>query len=314
VAADGRVLATDGEPVRDERRTAIPVGDGRATLELHGGDLDAGSRRLLDVVVAQLAAALERADLAETAAEAGALAETDQVRSALLSAVSHDLRRPLASAVAALGGLRAAGDHLSEDDRRELIETADESLATLSVLVTDLLDVSRVQAGVLAISLAPVDAADVVIAALDELDLGPDEVELALDPELPALRADAVLLQRVLVNVLANAQRYTPEGVRVRIATSRLGGIAEIRVIDHGPGIAAERRTDMFSPFQRLGDTDNTAGLGLGLALSRGFAEGMGGTLVPEDTPGGGLTMVVTLPVAERDAEAVASGIREDAP
>ncbi|KTS04589.1 DUF4118 domain-containing protein [Microbacterium testaceum] len=314
VAADGRVLATDGEPVRDERRTAIPVGDGRATLELHGGDLDAGSRRLLDVVVAQLAAALERADLAETAAEAGALAETDQVRSALLSAVSHDLRRPLASAVAALGGLRAAGDHLSEDDRRELIETADESLATLSVLVTDLLDVSRVQAGVLAISLAPVDAADVVIAALDELDLGPDEVELALDPELPALRADAVLLQRVLVNVLANAQRYTPAGVRVRIATSRLGGIAEIRVIDHGPGIAAERRTDMFSPFQRLGDTDNTAGLGLGLALSRGFAEGMGGTLVPEDTPGGGLTMVVTLPIAERDAEAVASGIREDAP
>jgi two-component system, OmpR family, sensor histidine kinase KdpD len=314
IAADGRVLATDGEPVRDDRRTTVPVGDGRATLELHGGDLDAGTRRLLDVVVAQLAAALERADLAETAAEAGALAETDQVRSALLSAVSHDLRRPLASAVAALGGLRAAGDNLSDDDRRELIETADESLATLSVLVTDLLDVSRVQAGVLAVSLAPVDAADVVIAALDELDLGPDEVELALDPALPFLRADAVLLQRVLVNVLANAQRHTPEGVRVRIATSRLGGIAEIRVIDHGAGIAADRREDMFSPFQRLGDTDNTAGLGLGLALSRGFAEGMGGTLVPEDTPGGGLTMVVALPVAEDGAEAVASGIREDAP
>ncbi len=312
IAADGRVLATDGEPVRDDRRTTVPVGDGRATLELHGGDLDAGTRCLLDVVVAQLAAALERADLAETAAEAGALAETDQVRSALLSAVSHDLRRPLASAVAALGGLRAAGDNLSDDDRRELIETADESLATLSVLVTDLLDVSRVQAGVLAVSLAPVDAADVVIAALDELDLGPDEVELALDPALPFLRADAVLLQRVLVNVLANAQRHTPEGVRVRIATSRLGGIAEIRVIDHGAGIAAERREDMFSPFQRLGDTDNTAGLGLGLALSRGFAEGMGGTLTPEDTPGGGLTMVVALPVA--GAEAMASGTSRRTP
>jgi two-component system sensor histidine kinase KdpD len=303
LAADGRVLATDGEPVRDDRRTTIPVGDGRALLELHGGDLDAGGRRLLDVVVAQLAAALERAALAETAAEAGALAETDQVRSALLSAVSHDLRRPLASAVAALGGLRAAGDNLSDDDRRELLETADESLATLSVLVTDLLDVSRVQAGVLAVSLAPVDAADVVIAALDELGLGPDEVELALDPDLPSLRADGVLLQRVLVNVLANAQRYTPAGGRARIATSRLGGIAEIRVIDHGPGIAAERRDDMFSPFQRLGDTDNTAGLGLGLALSRGFAEGMGGTLTPEDTPGGGLTMVVALPVADASTD-----------
>ncbi len=297
VASDESVLATDGEPVRDGRATTIPIGDGRARLELHGRDLDATERRLLDVIVAQLAAALERTDLAETAAEAGILAETDQVRSALLSAVSHDLRRPLAAAVAALGGLRAAGDHLSEEDRRELLETADESLATLSVLVTDLLDVSRVQAGVLAVSLGPVDAAGVVLAALDELGLGPDEVELALDPDLPPLRADPVLLQRVLVNVLSNAVRFTPDGQRARVATSRLAGVAEIRVIDHGPGVAPERRSDMFAPFQRLGDTDNTVGLGLGLALSRGFAEGMGGTLTPEDTPGGGLTMVIALPV-----------------
>jgi two-component system sensor histidine kinase KdpD len=299
VASDESVLATDGEPVRDGRSTTIPIGDGRARLELHGRELDATERRLLDVIVAQLAAALERTDLAETAAEAGILAETDQVRSALLSAVSHDLRRPLAAAVAALGGLRAAGDHLSDEDRRELLETADESLATLSVLVTDLLDVSRVQAGVLAVSLGPVDAAGVVLAALDELGLGPDEVELALDQDLPPLRADPVLLQRVLVNVLSNAVRFTPGGQRARVATSRLGGVAEIRVIDHGPGVAPARRDDMFAPFQRLGDTDNTVGLGLGLALSRGFAEGMGGTLTPEDTPGGGLTMVVALPVAE---------------
>jgi two-component system sensor histidine kinase KdpD len=313
VASDGSVLATDGEPVRDGRATTMRVGDGRAVLELHGRDLDATERRLLDVVVAQLTAALERTDLAETAAEAGVLAATDQVRSALLSAVSHDLRRPLAAAVAALGGLRAAGDHLSADDRRELLETADESLATLSVLVTDLLDVSRVQAGVLAVSLAPVDAAGVVLVALDELGLGPDDVELALDPDLPPLRADPVLLQRVLVNVLSNAVRFTPDGGRARVATSRLGGVAEIRVIDHGPGVAPERRTDMFAPFQRLGDTDNTVGLGLGLALSRGFAEGMGGTLTPEDTPGGGLTMVIALPVAadphtaSRDPEGAAS-------
>jgi two-component system sensor histidine kinase KdpD len=312
VASDGTVLGTDGEPLRDGRRVELPVGDGRARLELHGRDLDATERRLLDVVVAQLAAALERTDLAETAAEAGVLAETDQVRSALLSAVSHDLRRPLAAAVAALGGLRAAGDHLSAEDRRELLETADESLATLSVLVTDLLDVSRVQAGVLAVSLAPVDAADIVLSALDELDLGPADVELALDPDLPALRADPVLLQRVLVNVLSNAVRFTPGGQRARVATSRLGEVAQIRVIDHGPGVAPERRGDMFAPFQRLGDTDNTVGLGLGLALSRGFAEGMGGTLTPEDTPGGGLTMVIALPV--ENAEAVASGIARETP
>jgi two-component system sensor histidine kinase KdpD len=302
VDGSGAVLATDGEPLREgggDRAVTVAVGEGRATLELHGGDLDSAERRLLDVIVAQLAAALEHTDLTQTARAAGALAETDQVRTALLSAVSHDLRRPLAAAVASVGGLRAADAQLSASDRRELIDTADESLATLTTLVTDLLDVSRVQAGVLAVSLAPVDAAEVVLAAVDELGFGPGEVELALDPELPPVSADPVLLQRVIVNVLANAQRHSPDGVRTRIATSRLGGVAEIRVLDHGPGVEPDRRDDIFAPFQRLGDTDNTTGLGLGLALSKGFTEGMGGTLTPEDTPGGGLTMVIALPVAD---------------
>jgi two-component system, OmpR family, sensor histidine kinase KdpD len=312
VDADGVVLATDGEPLREPtgpigRRggtgggaVRVPVVGGArtATLELHGRDLDASERRLLDVIVAQLSATLEHSTLAEAARERAALAETDQVRTALLSAVSHDLRRPLAAAVAALGGLRAADGYLSDDDRRELLATADESLATLSTLVTDLLDVSRIEAGVLGVSVQPVDAAGVVLAAVDELQLGPVDVELALDADLPPLAADPVLLQRVVVNVLANAHRFAPEGSRVRVATSRLGGWAEIRVIDHGPGVEPERRDDIFAPFQRRGDTDNTQGLGLGLALSKGFAEGMGGTLTPEGTPGGGLTMVIGLPVS----------------
>jgi two-component system sensor histidine kinase KdpD len=154
-----------------------------------------------------------------------------------------------------------------------------------------------VQAGVLAVSLGPIDAADIVLTTLDELSIGPGEVDLALDPTLPPLVADGVLLQRVLVNVLANARRHSPEGERVRITTSRLGQTAELRIIDHGRGIPPERHDDMFAPFQRLGDTDNTTGLGLGLALSKGFTEGMGGTLTAEDTPGGGLTMVVALPI-----------------
>jgi two-component system sensor histidine kinase KdpD len=313
VASNGDVLASDGEPLGADtggivaaRRGGsdgvlrVNVGEGAhaATLELHGRDLDAAERRLLDVIVAQLSAVLERTTLAEAAREATQLAETDQVRSALLSAVSHDLRRPLAAAVAALGGLRAADGHLSEDDRHELLATADESLATLSALVTDLLDVSRVEAGVLAVSIQQVDVAGVVLAAVDELHLGPADVELALDPDLPPLAADPVLLQRVVVNVLANAQRFAPVGTRVRVATSRLGGWAEIRIVDHGPGVEPDRRDEMFAPFQRRGDTDNTTGLGLGLALSRGFAEGMGGTLTPEGTPGGGLTMVIGLPIA----------------
>lgn len=300
VDGDGAVIAADGEPVPDGRVVTVPVGPGdRATLELHGGELDASERRLLDVVVTQLGAAMERSDLAEAAREAVALAVTDQVRTALLSAVSHDLRRPLAAAVAAVGGLRASGRNLSEADRDELIATADESLSTLTSLVTDLLDVSRVQAGVLGVSLRPVDSASLVLAALDELGAGPDVVELALDPDLAPLSADPVLLQRVLVNLLANAVHHSPEDTRVRVETGRVGRTGEIRIVDHGPGIARERREEMFAPFQRFGDTDNTAGLGLGLALSKGFTEGMGGALTPEDTPGGGLTMVIALPVAD---------------
>ncbi len=112
------------------------------------------------------------------------------------------------------------------------------------------------------------------------------------------MSADPVLLQRVLVNVIANAHRHSPPDARVIVSTSALGERAEIRVIDRGSGVPAEKRDQIFQPFQRLGDTDNTTGLGLGLALSRGFAEGMGGTLTPEDTPGGGLTMVISLPLA----------------
>jgi two-component system sensor histidine kinase KdpD len=306
VARDGVVIARDGEPLRDGRSTTYPVGavngEPRATLELHGGPLDAPSRRLLDVIIAQLTAAIEHTDLSATAREAEALAETDQVRSALLSALSHDLRRPLASAVAAIGGLRGTG-RMSAADRAELLATADESLETLSKLVTDLLDVSRVQAGVLAVSTTYVDAGGSILAALDELSLGPADVELALDAELPPLSADPVLLQRVLVNLLANAFRHSPDGERVLVSTSRLGTRAEIRVVDRGVGVPQERQGTMFQPFQRLGDTDNSTGLGLGLALSRGFTEGMGGTLSPEDTPGGGLTMVVSLPLSEPDID-----------
>lgn len=288
---------------------ATPRGPGARFSSSTGGPLDAPARRLLDVIVAQLAAAIEHTDLSATAQEAIALAETDQVRSALLSAVSHDVRRPLASAVAAIGGLRGAHD-LSDEDREELLATADESLATLSKLVTDLLDVSRVQAGVLAVSLSATDAQASMLSALDELGLSPSDVELRLDPALPPLQADPVLLQRVLVNLLANAHRHSPVDEPVIVSTARRGRHGEIRVIDRGVGVPPTRQQSMFAPFQRLGDTDNSTGLGLGLALSKGFTEGMGGTLIPEDTPGGGLTMVVSLPLAP--ASDHASGTRAE--
>ncbi|MEO7121625.1 MAG: ATP-binding protein, partial [Lacisediminihabitans sp.] len=298
VLTNGQVLCTDGEQSGDDIETLIPVGT-RATLELHGPAVDASARRLLAVIAAQLDAALEHSDLTETAREVGPLTEADRVRSALLAAVSHDLRRPLASATAAVSGLRSTEVTWSDADREELLATAEESLSTLSGLVTNLLDVSRVQAGVLGVSLTPVFAEDVILPALEELHLGPGEIEPDLNPDVPALVADAGLLQRVIVNLLDNAHRFAPPGTRVRVSTSSFAGTVEIRIADHGPGIAPERRDQIFVPFQRLGDTDNLTGLGLGLALSKGFTEGMGGTLEAEDTPGGGLTMVVALPAAE---------------
>jgi two-component system sensor histidine kinase KdpD len=298
----GAVLATDGEPTPDGRFDAIRVGE-RATLELHGRLLDASERRLLAVVAAQLDAALEHRDLSATASELGPLAQADRTRSALLSAVSHDLRRPLASAITAVGGLRSTDVELSADDREELLATADESLASLAALVTNLLDVSRLQAGALAVVLDDVDVDAVVLPSLDELGLGPAEVELDLAPDLPAVSADAALLQRVVVNILANAVRFSPPGRRVRVAASAFAETVQIRVIDHGPGVEPERRDEIFLPFQRLGDTDNLTGLGLGLALARGLAEGMGGSLEADDTPGGGLTMVVSLRVGSERME-----------
>lgn len=289
-----RVLASDGEPARDDEPDRVPI-DPEATLELHGRPLQSADRRLLGVIVTQLATALEHAGLEETAREMAPLAAADKVRSALLAAVGHDLRRPLAGATAAVTGLRSSGPTLSDDDRDELLDTAETSLKQLTDLLTNLLDVSRVQAGALAVTLEPVDLVDLVPSVLEELGVGPESVDLDLPADLPQLEADPGLLERVLVNLLSNALKYSPDGRNAVVAASAFHDTVQIRVIDRGPGVPEDRRDDIFVPFQRLGDTDNSTGLGLGLALSKGFVEGMGGTLEFEETPRGGSTMVVTL-------------------
>nr|WP_277603958.1 ATP-binding protein [Agrococcus sp. ARC_14] len=293
-----RVVAIDGEPADGAGEsarapTAVPVGDD-ATLELHGRMLDAGERRILDVVVHQLAASLRHRSVAAVASELEPLAEQDRVRSALLRAVGHDLRRPLAAAATSVGALRSASIPLDDAARAELLETADESLETLARLVTDLLDVSRVEAGALAVAARPIELDDVIVPALEEVGASPAAVALELG-EVPRASADPVLLQRVLVNLLGNALRHSPASTPVTIVTSAFGDAVEVRIADRGPGIAPAERDRAFVPFQRLGDTDNDAGLGLGLALSRGFTDAMGGSLEAETTPGGGLTMVVRL-------------------
>ena len=296
------VLARSGEPLPDNYHASIRITDD-TTLELHGPDLAASEQRLLAVVTAQLAATLEHEHLTETAKQIEPIAASDRVRGALLSALSHDLRRPLAAASAAVGGLKAAGPDLASAQKRELLDTAEALLGALATLVTDLLDVSRLQAGVLTIAEIPTDPAETIAPALDELHLGPTDVTLALNHGDAVAHADPVLLQRVLVNLLTNAHRYSPAGTPIHVSTSTFGDRLEIRIVDRGPGIPPEKLDDIFLPFQRLGDPDNTTGLGLGLALSRGFIEAMHGTLPPEDTPGGGLTMVISLPTISTSQE-----------
>jgi two-component system sensor histidine kinase KdpD len=245
-----------------------------------------------------VAAALERARLAEAAAEVEPVKAADRMRTALLAAVSHDLRTPIATGWAAVSSLRSHDVRFSDEDRDELLGAAEASLARLSRLVDDLLDLSRLQAGAFTLHLEPTALAEVLPLALDTLPETPTPVIAQGIADTADVLADPPLLERVLANLVTNAVRHTPSGKKVLVSASALAGRVELRVIDQGPGLAPEDRDRVFQPFQRMGDTDNTTGLGLGLALSRGLTEAMGGTLVPEDTPGGGLTIVVSLPAA----------------
>jgi two-component system sensor histidine kinase KdpD len=291
------VADVGGRPCVEPAEADVEViADDDLIMLLRGRPLQASDRRIVEAFAAQAAVALRQERLAAEAATARPLAEADRMRTALLAAVSHDLRTPLASAKAAVASLRSADVHFDEHDRAELLATADESLDRLTRLVANLLDMSRLHAGALGISAIEVGAEDVVARALDDLGPAGRTVAVHLPDDLPPMRADPGLLERVLVNIVGNALRYSPPGRPPAITGSSLGRIVELRVIDHGPGIPKDRWDDVFLPFQRLGDRDNHSGVGLGLALSRGLIEAMGGTLIPEETPGGGLTMIVALP------------------
>ncbi len=284
--------------VDDESRRTVVELTNQGSVVLRGRDLQASDRRILDAFVSQIEAALLQRELVVAAQELRPLEEADRLRTALLAAVGHDLRTPLSSATAAVSSLRSTDVAWSEEDREDLLATAEESLHRLAELVNDLLDASRLQAGVLAISLSAVGLDEIVPLALDELRVPSGRVRLDVQPGLPSVLCDPVLVQRVLVNLIANALRYSPSDTPPIITASSFDDRVELRVIDRGPGIPQDKLAEAFQPFQRLGDTDNNTGVGLGLALSNGFMGAMGGRLEAEDTPGGGLTMVISLPSA----------------
>jgi two-component system sensor histidine kinase KdpD len=277
--------------------------DDELSLVLCGRTIEASDRRIVAAFAAQAAVALRQERLTEAAATATQFSEADRMRSALLSAVSHDLRTPLASAKAAVTSLRSSDVTFSDADREELLATAEESLDRLTRLVENLLDMSRLQAGALGVHPQLMSVVEAVPRAIDELGEPGRAITVHVPDEPAEVLADPGLLERILVNLLANAVRFSPPDQPPSITVSEHAGQVEVRIIDRGPGIPSDDRERVFLPFQRLGDRDNTSGVGLGLALSRGLAEAMGGSLSPEDTPGGGLTMTLSLPAAEQSAD-----------
>jgi two-component system sensor histidine kinase KdpD len=229
----------------------------------------------------------------ELAREARVLAKDNRARTALLAAVSHDLRTPLASIKAAASSLRQPDVVFSHDDRADLLETIEESTDRLTGLVANLLDMSRLQSGSVVPRLGPVDVEGAVAVAAAPL-LDADRVRISIDASFPPAEADAGLLDRVLANVLENALKHSAAEVVVQAAAT--GSRVQLRVVDRGKGVPEGAKETIFAPFQRFGDTPRGTGVGLGLAVARGLMEAMGGSIVAEDTPGGGLTVVVELP------------------
>ncbi|MGP3982852.1 DUF4118 domain-containing protein [Streptomyces sp. KR80] len=287
----------DGRPLTrpEDAEVDVPVGDHMA-LALSGRVLPAEDRRVLAAFAAQAAVVLDRQRLVGEAAQARELAEGNRIRTALLAAVSHDLRTPLAGIKAAVTSLRSDDVAWSEEDEAELLAGIEEGADRLDHLVGNLLDMSRLQTGTVTPLIREADLDEVVPMALGGVPDG--SVVLEIPENLPMVDVDKGLLERSVANIVENAVKYSPDGQQVLVSASALGERVEVRVVDRGPGVPDGDKDRIFEPFQRHGDAPRGAGVGLGLAVARGFAESMGGTLSAEDTPGGGMTMVLTLRAA----------------
>jgi len=290
--------AGDSVPGRPEDAAfAVPTGP-LEMLVVTGSTLTDSDHEVLRSFAAQVQVAVDRRRLRADVAAAEGLAEANELRTALLAAVSHDLRTPLASIKASVTSLLQRDVAWSPDATREFLETIDEESDRLNALVGNLLDMSRLQTGAVRLVMRDVGLEEVVPRALGGLPDRPAQVALDLPETLPRVKADAGLLERAVANIVDNARSWSPADGTVRVEAGVVQQRVDLRVIDHGPGIPPEQRELIFQPFQRLGDnpTDGT-GVGLGLAVARGFVEAMGGELTVEDTPGGGLTMVLSMPM-----------------
>jgi two-component system sensor histidine kinase KdpD len=273
-------------------------------LTLTGKSLTPDERRLLAAFAAHLLAMVQREELTASQRENLRLAEGNTMRTSILRAVSHDLRTPLAGIKLASSSLRDKTITFSAEEQEELLVTVESGADRLDRLVSNLLDMSRITADSIAPLIRPVYWADAVGEALRGTDS--ERLRVLLPDNMPPVDADPGMLERVIANLVENALKYAP-GSDVVIAgavggagSARIGDVpaSELTVVDHGSGIPADKVLAMFRPFQRADDTTPGTGIGLGLAVAKGFTEAMGGLLLAEPTPGGGLTMVVRLPLS----------------
>lgn len=302
-----RVLASSGvePPVTHAAADHAAVVDPNNTLLLRGGPLSEQHRRMLAAFGAFVVAVRDRQQLVRSRQDNVRLAEGNKMRTSILRAVSHDLRTPLAGIKLAVSSLRQDDVTFAPEDERELLATIEDYADRLDHLVDNLLDMSRITADAVNPLLRGLGWHQILPEALRGVPAEHIRNELAAN--LPYIEADAGMLERVVANLVENAVKYAPESDVVLVARAGAGiavdgrPASELRVMDHGRGIAPAAVLELFQPFQRLDDSpssrDGRTGIGLGLAVAKGFTEAMGGTLMAEATPGGGLTMVVTLPL-----------------
>ena len=297
IGTDGEVRIGFGAPITDLAAADVSVKvDDESSLALVGRSLAAADQRLLKAYAAHASVLAERRRAMKEKSERRVLEEADRTRTALLAAVSHDLRSPIAAVKAAVSSLRNNQIEWSKEDEESLLATVEEGADRLDDLVANLLDMSRLQMGAVNAHVDEVELEGTIRSALASLP-GGDRVAIEIGDEAALVAADAGLLERVIANLAGNALTYAHADQRVRIDASVAGARALVRVIDTGPGVPIEQRERLFEPFQRLGDVPRGEGIGLGHAVARGLTEAMGGTLTVEDTPGGGLTFVLELPL-----------------
>ena len=281
----------------DERRIALPLGVGTLLVPatLPPEVLARLRQRIVPALEAILGAAVERDALQREVVETQALRRSDVLKTALLRSVSHDLRSPLTAILTSVGALESGP--LSDDEREELVGDIDSEAQRLARLIDKLLDMSRLEARTAEPRVEWCSVEEVLLAAVDDVGLAPEQYALAIAPELPLIRADAAQLERAFANLLENSARYSgghPVSVRARAVGPRV----LVRIVDRGPGVPAAERERIFEPFHRApGASNGHRGSGLGLAIVRGFIEANGGRVWVESLPGQGSTFVVELPI-----------------